>query len=162
MLSDRTIDEIACIVIKVLWGRFNSFPNEDIENTNAPFHEAFLKAFKNDLKQEVDIPYLINISSWLHGLKTTLGQVFFEEVSHILSNGYKYSFTQKQGNHLVITQQQQGIINDLIAGLKNNVIKPDLISEDKEIIKATSDTKFVDAPDFGSAPGHCIHSRVLC
>ena len=55
------IEGIALEVISVLFGRFENFPEDSADNRNAPFHEAFLKAFagKISAKVERDIPYFI-------------------------------------------------------------------------------------------------------
>ena len=59
-------ERIAHTVIKVLNTRFNSFPNEDDVNRNAPFHVAFVRAFQSKLEGRVkNIPDFINLSSWI-------------------------------------------------------------------------------------------------
>ena len=87
MLDFKIKEKIALEVIRTLYHRFNNFPENADKNRNAPFHEAFLKAFSDKLQGKVpDTPFFISLSSWLHGLNTTLGQSFFEKVSHHLSN----------------------------------------------------------------------------
>ena len=89
-MINQTKEKIAFEVIRTLISRFESFPNDSTTNRNAPFHEAFLNAFKDKLEEKVsDIPFMISLSSWMHGLNTTLGQQFFENVAHIVSNGTK-------------------------------------------------------------------------
>ena len=89
-MTNQTKEKIAFEVIRTLISRFESFPNDSTSNRNAPFHEAFLNAFKDKLEEKVsDIPFIISLSSWMHGLNTTLGQQFFENVAHIVSNGTK-------------------------------------------------------------------------
>ena len=46
-LSTITKEKIAIEVIKTLITRFESFPTDASNNRNAPFHEAFLKAFSD-------------------------------------------------------------------------------------------------------------------
>ena len=50
-----------------------------------PFHSAFRECFRERLRPlNIEMPYLIAIASWLHGLNTSLG-TGFENISHILS-----------------------------------------------------------------------------
>jgi len=52
--------QIATIVIKVLLKRFETFPLDASNNRNAPFHEAFLKAFKDNFENKVsDVHFLL-------------------------------------------------------------------------------------------------------
>jgi len=77
-LSNNLKEKIAFEVIKTLVIRFENFPEDASNNRNAPFHEAFLKAFTDKLEGKVsDVPFFISLSSWLQGLNTTLGQTFF-------------------------------------------------------------------------------------
>ncbi|MDB5227805.1 MAG: Type site-specific deoxyribonuclease [Bacteroidota bacterium] len=93
-ILDIIKEKISIEVIKVLVTRFESFPEDASGNRNAPFHAAFLNAFADKLDGKVpDTPFFISMSSWLHGLNTTLGQVFFEKVAHHLSNGEKREYT---------------------------------------------------------------------
>jgi len=124
-LSQDKIEKIALQVIKVLSKRFSTFPEDASGIRNAPFHEAFLDAFRHKLEEYVsDIPVFISLSSWFHGLNTTLGQSFFEKVSHILCDGEK-----KEYKDLWISQQQQSVITDVITSLKNGLQSPNLQRE---------------------------------
>lgn len=77
-LDKDKVEKLSLLIIDVLYKRFESFPEDSTENRNAPFHEAFLRAFSDKLDRKVsDIPFFISLSSWLHGLNTTLGQSFF-------------------------------------------------------------------------------------
>ena len=134
MLSENKCDNIACEVISVLWGRFCNFPGLTTENRNAPFHEAFLNAFTPKL-HGIDLHQLINLSSWIQGLNTTLGQTFFENVAHILSGGEKREFTQNKNNSMQISAQQQVIINNIVTELKNNNRSPNLDQENQLIFE---------------------------
>ena len=128
-LTNTQKEQIAQTVIKVLYSRFNSFPIEDRANRNAPFHVAFLQAFQSKLDGRVrDIPDFINLSSWMHGLNTTLGQSFFESVAHILCDGEKREFKNKQ-----IFKNQDDAIRDIITELKNGTKQPSLQREDSII-----------------------------
>lgn len=136
-LTNAKKERIAQTVIKVLYSRFESFPNEDGTNRNAPFHEAFLQAFTNKLSGRVkNIPDMITLSSWMHGLNTTLGQSFFESVAHILSDGQKKDFR----NERIYTNQLMAIA-DIIIDLKNGTQKPSMSREDAIIIDAANGEK---------------------
>lgn len=119
-------ERIAHTVIKVLNTRFNSFPNEDDVNRNAPFHVAFVRAFQSKLEGRVkNIPDFINLSSWMHGLNTTLGQTFFENVAHILCDGQKREFKSNE-----IYKNQVIAISEIMTNLKNGVKHPSLYEEE--------------------------------
>ena len=134
MIEDYKKEKIAIVIIKILYLRFKNFPEDASNNRNAPFHCAFLKAFSNKLEGKVsDIPFLISLSSWLHGLNTTLGQSFFESVAHILSDGYKREFTSKSDTLLNVTLRQKQAIGDIITDLKNSTESPNLIRENSLI-----------------------------
>lgn len=120
-------ERIALEVIKTLKSRFDNFPEDASDNRNAPFHEAFLEAFSIKIKKHVtDIPIFVSLSSWMHGLNTTLGQSFFENVAHILCDGEKREF-----KNLLINPSQQIIINEIITSFKNKNQRPNLDSENK-------------------------------
>ncbi len=134
MLSARQKELISFEVIKTLNLKFENFPADASENRNAPFHEAFLKAFAEKLDDKVsDVPYFVSLASWLHGLNTSLGQSFFEKVSHILSNGAKQEF-----NNLKISPEQQTAVSDIITELKNGVHAPNLDRETRLISQRNS------------------------
>lgn len=135
--------QIALEVIKVLKTRFDNFPENADENRNAPFHEAFLNAFKDRIGKYDNVPYFISLSSWLHGLNTTLGQSFFENVAHILSNGEKRIFKECQ-----ITDKQSNVISEIITGLKNGNRKPNLKEENNSIFQFDKNNKLVSVLDF--------------
>lgn len=132
MLSNKKIELISMEVIKTLFSRFESFPVDTSNNRNAPFHEAFLNAFSDKFEDKVsDILFFISLSSWLHGLNTTLGQSFFENVAHILSDGQKMEFTNTRNTQLKTTQEQKNAIADIITDLKNKNQRPSLNRENK-------------------------------
>ncbi len=127
-----TKEKISEIVIKILYRRFDNFPEDANKNRNAPFHKAFLNAFSNKLETFVkDIPYFISLTSWLHGLNTTLGQTFFESVAHILSNGSKKEYTSKRSGNLLISQYQKQSISEIITDLSNGNEIPCLERENR-------------------------------
>ena len=145
-------EKIAWEVIRTLVGRFYSFPEDASNNRNAPFHEAFLQAFKDKLRGKVsDIPFFISLSSWLHGLNTTLGQSFFERVAHILSRGEKREYTSKKLGNLKVTPMQKERINLIITELSNGVRKPNLNKENNLIFyKHSIDEETENAIDFSA------------
>ncbi len=138
-------EKIALEVIKTLKSKFDDFPEDATNNRNAPFHEAFLEAFKIKIERYVtDIPIFISLASWMHGLNTTLGQSFFENVAHILCDGEKRKF-----QNLFISKYQQSTISDIIASLKNKNRTPDLVKENKEIFNSSNDL-VVEIPSFSA------------
>lgn len=136
-------EKISLEVIKVLKSRFNSFPETVTLTRNAPFHKAFLSAFSDKfIKINTNAENALNISSWLHGLNTTLGQSFFESVARILSNGHKQSFKNNQ-----IPLSQNILINEIMTDLKNGSISPNKSKEENNIFN-TTDTQLVSVPNF--------------
>jgi hypothetical protein len=139
---------IAIKVIETLYKQFCKFPGVDSQNRNAPFHEAFLNAFANDLQGRVqNIPTLISLSSWLHGLNTSLGQSFFEKTAHILSEGSKREFTEKKRTTLKITSLQREVLGEIISDLKSGRRKPNKVIEEEEISKSVTG-EIVSATNF--------------
>ncbi|MBG0785558.1 MAG: TdeIII family type II restriction endonuclease [Anaerolineaceae bacterium] len=133
------IEAISIEVIKTLYKRFSTFPEDADNNRNAPFHEAFLSAFSDKLEGKVkNIPYFISLSSWLHGLNTTLGQSFFENVANILAAGEKRTFKQNSNNLPQIYSGQTRVINQIITDLKNSSTCPDLRRETKLLVESKS------------------------
>jgi hypothetical protein len=120
---------IALQIIKTLHSRFDNFPEDASDNRNAPFHEAFLKAFKLKIEKHVSsVPIFVSLASWMHGLNTSIGQSFFERTAQILCDGEKRKFKS-----LTINTTQQTAINEIISSLKNNNRKPNLIKENELI-----------------------------
>ncbi|MDD5615039.1 MAG: TdeIII family type II restriction endonuclease [Candidatus Methanoperedens sp.] len=143
MIENSKKERIAIEVIKTLFSRFENFPEDASNNRNAPFHEAFLRAFSDKLNNRVsDIPFFISLSSWLHGLNTTLGQSFFESVAHILSDGYKKEFTRNRNTLLKVSQIQKRAISDIMTDLKNGTENPNLNRENGLIFNATTQADF--------------------
>ncbi|MDR2626893.1 MAG: TdeIII family type II restriction endonuclease [Dysgonamonadaceae bacterium] len=141
-LSDNIREKISIEVIKTLLKRFENFPEDASNNRNAPFHEAFLKAFSDKLEDKVsDIPIFISLASWLHGLNTTLGQSFFENVAHYLCDGEKREYTQGKRGIQKIKQTQKNNVNSIITNLKNSICSPDVLNENNQLFKS------FDSPD---------------
>lgn len=125
MLLNEKIEKISYSVIRTLYCKFYDFPSDASNNRNAPFHEAFINAFSNKFDGKVsDIPFFVSLASWFHGLNTSMGQTFFERVSHILCDG-----TKKEFKGLKISHEQQTIVSDIITELKNGNQPPNLSRE---------------------------------
>lgn len=149
MLDPLVKQNISFQVIKTLYSRFENFPEDASNNRNAPFHEAFLNAFSDKLNGKVqDIPFFISLSSWLHGLSTTLGQSFFENIAHILSFGEKKSFTKGAGYYLTVTNKQKEVISNIIIDLKNSNKTPSLVNENKLLLEAKEYSELGEAINF--------------
>ena len=139
MIEDSKKERIAIEVIRTLFSRFENFPEDASNNRNAPFHEAFLRAFSNKLEGKVsNVPFFISLSSWLHGLNTTLGQSFFENTAHILSDGYKKEFTSKRNTLLRVASAQKQAISDIITDLKNGTELPNVDRENGLIFNVSN------------------------
>jgi len=150
MLDNKIKDKIATEVIRTLVTRFYNFPEDASNNRNAPFHEAFLSAFTDKLEENVsDIPFFISLSSWMHGLNTTLGQTFFENVAHHVSQGEKREYTSKRLGNLPITQTQRDHIAQIIADLSTSTNQPDLASEN-QLLFTDYETDEINAMDFSA------------
>lgn len=127
---EKIEQKISEIVIDILFKRFESFPEDSDKNRNAPFHESFLQAFSDKLGDlQTSSSALISLSSWLHGLNTTLGQTFFEKVAHAISCGEKREFTASRSSLLQTTQAQKHAIYEIMADLSNSNSVPNLIRE---------------------------------
>ncbi len=149
-LSNKQKEKISIEVIRTLVTRFESFPEDAATNRNAPFHEAFLNAFSDKLNGKVsDIPTFISLSSWLHGLSGTLGQNFFENVAHQLSDGEKREYTSKRLGNLLIKQSQRNHIAQIIADLSNTTSSPNLNAENALLFAQYNDAA-INAMDFSA------------
>src|SRR3989344_1274485 len=146
-ISKEKRDMISEVIKDILISRAASFPKFDYQNRNAPFHDLILKAFEKQLKQ-INVPtaYLVAISSWLHGLSTSLGNGF-EALAHILSGGYKRKYSS--GFTLRVKEAQASNIETIIRELKSNIkYKPDLVRENNLIFKINIIDREVDALGF--------------
>lgn len=144
-LSQDKKDRISEEIKKILKRRLDNFPKLDYQNRNAPFHNLILSAFKEQLKGiNVPTPYLMAISSWLHGLSTSLG-TGFENLAHILSGGYKREFT---GNFVLkVTNNQAKNIEQIIRELKSGK-KPNLKEEDEKILSFSPSNTTINSLGF--------------
>ena len=149
-LANHQKEKISIEVIKTLKTRFDNFLEDASNNRNAPFHEAFLNAFSDKLEDKVaDIPFFISLASWQHGLNTTLGQVFFENVAHILCSGEKREYTSKKLGNLQITRTQKESVTSIITNLSTSNDNPNLDFENSQLFQ-DNDVELVNAIDFSA------------
>ncbi len=145
-LNQDQKNRISEVVKDILLRRIENFPEIGAQIRNAPFHDAFLECFKDKLKPlNIETPYLIAIASWLHGLNTTLG-TGFENISYILSGGYKRKFTGAYA--LKVKSLQASNIENIIRDLKSGSQKPDLKREDDLIFDYSSSDTEIDSLGF--------------
>lgn len=147
-LSQDQTNRIEEIVKGILSRRIETFPEDASAVRNAPFHEIILEAFEDRIGVlNIKIPYLIALSSWLHGLNTSLG-TGFEQLAHVISGGYKRKFTGAFTLKVKKSQASniENIIRELKAGPKVRV--PNLKEENKLIFDIKRDKPEVDALGF--------------
>jgi len=160
-MTDLQKELIAIEVIRTLFRQFEKFPEDEINNRNAPFHQAFLNAFTEKLHNKVNsIPVFISLASWIHGLNTSLGQSFLENTAHILCDGEKKEFTTIKNNSLKISKSQRESINNIVTDLTNSKIKPDLDNENAKLIK--DDNLELYATDFTVDVYYQDNSKIVC
>lgn len=125
-LDRDRVERIAIETIRVLKSRFEKIPSDQDIPRNMPFHMAFLRAFygKIDINNEDEALKFLTLSSWFHGLSTTLGQSYFENIAHILSDGEKKSFSG-----YTIKESVKIAISDIITDLKSGKEKPNPVRE---------------------------------
>jgi len=151
MINNSKKEKISFQIIKTLLNRFERFPQDSSNNRNAPFHEAFLNAFKNQLDDKVsDIPFFISLSSWFHGLNTTLGQSFFENIAHILCDGEKREYTSKKLGNLQVYTSQKSNINTIITNMSNAITRPDIKNENEQLFIISDSETLENAIDFST------------
>lgn len=146
---------IAREVINTLVSRFDNFPDESSINRNAPFHDAFLKAFADKLQYKVsDTNFMISLNSWLHGLNTTIGQNFFENVAHHLCDGEKREYTSGRLGIQEIPLRLKNKIDEIHTSFGENTNKPNLLEENsaiKHILdNLNNNDKIVHSTDFST------------
>ena len=144
-LEMEKIEKISIETIKTLKSRFESLPNSNTTIRNMPFHKAFLKAFYNkiDIKNEEEAFKFLTLTSWYHGLNTTLGQSYFENISYILSDGEKRNFKEYK-----ITEKAKYTISEIITDLKSGERKPNLEKENNLLKNALNDNNFTNGLKF--------------
>ncbi|MDR2126881.1 MAG: TdeIII family type II restriction endonuclease [Prevotellaceae bacterium] len=146
-LINSTKEKISIEVIKTMVTARETTPEFDKNN---PFQSAFTKNFSDKLTDNVsDVPFFISLASWLHGLNTTMGQTFFENVAHILCCGEKREYTSKKDGNLKITKKQQENITKIITDLSNSSRLPNLEYEN-DLLLQKDDTPMLTAADFSA------------
>lgn len=96
---------------------------------------------------------MISLASWLHGLNTTIGQSFFENIAHHLCEGEKRSYTSKRLGNLKITRGQKSKINEIMTSLSDSSKTPDLTSEVyavDNLLNNEQNEKLINAMDFST------------
>lgn len=145
-LSQDQKNRISEVIKEILLRRIENFPELGAQIRNAPFHAAILECFRERLGTlNVEMPYLIAIASWLHGLNTSLGSGF-ENIAHILSGGYKRTFAGAY--KLSIKETQAARIDNIIRDLKAGVHAPDLVRENELIFDYPQNDPEVDSLPF--------------
>lgn len=151
MISNRKKELIAIEVIKILYKSAEYIQENLITTDKNPFNMCFYKGIvsnvgDNFLVKKNDDDF-ISLSSWLYGLNTTLGQSFFENVAHILSDGYKKEFTSKRNTLLKVTSSQKQAISNIITELKNGTELPN-IERENDLIFNVSNQADLEANSF--------------
>lgn len=145
-LTQDQQNRISEVVKDILLRRIENFPELGAQIRNAPFHRAFLEYFRERLEPlNIGMPYLIALASWLHGLNTSLG-TGFENISHILSGGYKRRFTGAYKLRVKTTQASQ--IENIIRDLKSDAHWPDLNRENGLIFNYPDTDQEIDSLPF--------------
>lgn len=145
-LTQDQQNRISEVIKEILLRRIENFPELGAQIRNAPFHAALLECFNDRLGSlNIEIPYLIAIASWLHGLNTSLG-TGFENISHILSGGYKRKFTDFYG--LKVKRGQANHIENIIRDLKGAVHLPDLVRENGLTLNFDNGDEEIDSLPF--------------
>lgn len=145
-LTQDQQNRISEVVKDILLRRIENFPELGAQIRNAPFHRAFLEYFRERLEPlNIEMPYLIALASWLHGLNTSLG-TGFENISHILSGGYKRRFTGAYKLRVKTTQASQ--IENIIRDLKSDAHWPDLNRENGLIFNYPDTDQEIDSLPF--------------
>lgn len=145
-LPDDKRLRISEVIKDILLRRVENFPEVGAEIRNAPFHSAILESFKDRLGPlQIETPYLVAIASWLHGLNTSLG-TGFENISHILSGGYKRKFSKQYV--LKVKESQAKNIEQIVRDLKSGIQPPDVSREDALVFKYLDSEVELDALEF--------------
>lgn len=145
-LTQDQKNRISEVAKNILLKRIENFPDAHTQIRNAPFHSAFLKCFNERLEAlKIETPYLIALASWLHGLNTSLGSGF-ENISYILSGGYKRKFTQQYS--LKVKNGQAREIENIIRNLKAGEQVPNLERENSLIINFDNNDNEINSLGF--------------
>lgn len=130
MITESQKELIAIETIKVLYCQVKEIV-EAVNPIQAKKHSnTFFESLVANIFGE------ISLSSWMHGLNTSLGQSFFENVAHILCNGTKKEFTANKKSLLRLSQSQKLKIGQIITDLSNGNFYPDSLADNEEISDA--------------------------
>ena len=105
---------------------------------------------------------LISLSSWLHGLNTSLGQSFFEKTAQFLCEGDKKEFTTKKRRNLSIEQSQKNIVAEIITNLSNDNQSPSLLDENNQIFQTPTTSNLVEGTDFTADVFYEANTEIVC
>ncbi|MFL6229225.1 MAG: TdeIII family type II restriction endonuclease [Pyrinomonadaceae bacterium] len=108
MLTEFKKELIAIETIKVVSQQLREISETVNPRQLKEYSATFLDSLSEDWLEG------INLRSWTHGLNTSLGQSFFENVAHLLCNGTKKEFTSKKGSLLRLSQSQKLRIGKII------------------------------------------------
>lgn len=127
MITKLQKEQIAIQTIKVLYSQIK----EISEVINFTQRKIYIETFFYSL---FDWQFgEISLSSWMHGLNTSLGQSFFENVGQILCGGTKKEFTSRNKSLLKLSSSQKLKIANIIIGLSNSDFLPDSLIDREEI-----------------------------
>lgn len=130
MVTELQEEKIAVEVIKILYCQAKEIAKTINQNQIKRHNETFFDSL-------FDWKFgMISLSSWMHGLNTSLGQSFFENAAHILCNGTKKEFTSKKNSLLQLSKSQKLRVANIITDLTNSNFSPDSLAENEEISDA--------------------------
>lgn len=141
-MTEIAKERIACLIIEMLFKRYNEISHLFSSDKVTVFQNAFLKNF-------IELDNNDNIKQKKNSLESILfnnivGQSFFERTAQILCDGEKRRF-----KNLFINDAQQTSVNEIISSLKNNSSKPNLKLENElifsELGKASNSIPNFDA-----------------
>jgi len=130
MVTNLQKELIAIETIKVLYQQIKELRETVNPKRLGKYSDTFFDSLSEDWFDG------INLSSWMRGLNTSLGQSFFENVAHILCNGTKKEFTAKKKSLLQLSQSQKLRIANIITDLSNGNFYPDSLADNDEISEA--------------------------
>lgn len=131
MTTELQKEKIAIEVVKVLYCQTKEIAKTINRNQVKRYNETFFDSFFDWNCGK------ISLSSWMHGLNTSLGQSFFENVGQILCYGTKKEFTANRKSLLQLRPSQKLRVSQIITGLSNSNFLPDSLSDEEisEIIE---------------------------
>lgn len=127
MVTKLQKEKIAIETIRVLYSQIKEISNVVNFSQRKNYNETLFYSF-------FDWEFgTISLSSWMHGLNTSLGQSFFENVGQILCGGAKKEFTSNTKSLLKLSSAQKLKIANIIIGLSNSDFLPDSLIDSEEI-----------------------------